>query len=156
MSFPGFFFSFKKNDFTCQCLTVKGFYMNKNQIPSFLKICNMETWDPHPRRETREGAQFRHHNHAQILHNPYMTLSFIHTSHLTPALAFKQYTKSSPNFLIAQNRGPGDFRGRDQCHKTRLLKKWVSIPSLLVARPRQLIIIYSPRQSWPVFKELGT
>lgn len=99
--------------------------MNKNQIPSFLKICNMETWDPHPRRETREGAQFRHHNHSQILHNPYVTLSFVHISHLTPALAFKQYAKSSPNFLIAQNRGPGDFRGRDQCHKTHLLKKWV-------------------------------
>lgn len=89
----------------------------------------MVTQDPHPSRETRMGClfkyhdPFKYHDHSWVLHHHYVTLSLIHISHLIPTLTLKQYLKSRPNLLIAQNRDPGDFSGSDQCHKTSSLQK---------------------------------
>lgn len=127
----------------------------KNQISSSLRICKLQQRENHTLERAMGGGTLQGSRPCLDLPQS-LPLSFIHISHLIPALTFKQYPKYNPNFLITQNRGPGDFSGSDQCPKTCLLMKWVQIPGLLVAKPRQLIIMYLPRQSWPVFQNLGT
>lgn len=103
-----------------------------------------------------EGAPLRYLIRSWVLHDPHMTLTLIQISQSLLFLLLNNTPNLARTPLTAQNRGLGDFSGSDHCHKTSLLQKWVQLPDLLVAKPRQLTVIHSPGQSQPSLKKLGT